>query len=384
MSPARTRPTLQAARTRPSRRAVIGAALVAAVVIAAGVIAIPRPPALSTEITGDAALAERVTELLDGQSGARDHLVVAVIEQGDGEAADSVTTAGFGADADTEFEIGSVSKTITAALFAQAIVLGEVGATDTVGDHLPMGDSPAADVTLEELVSHRSGLPSIDMRPGQLVGSLWAQLRGVDPYAAEPGAVVEAARAATLSDRGQVAYSNMGMALLGQVLASAASMPYEQLVAERVAGPFDLPATSVPTTADALADGAPTGYGPGGRPQGAWTLGSYAPAGGVRSTLTDMTTYAQVLLDGDTSAVEALEPRFDAGDGQRIGWAWFTTPVSTGDGGEVDVTWHNGMTGGFASMVALDRDGGRAVVVLSDTAVSVDDLAFDLLVGGAS
>ena len=37
------------------------------------------------------------------------------------------------------------------------------------------------------------------------------------------------------------------------------------------------------------------------------------------------------------------------------------------------------MTGGYASFVGFDRDSDRAVVVLSSSAVSLDDLAFELL-----
>ena len=55
----------------------------------------------------------------------------------------------------------------------------------------------------------------------------------------------------------------------------------------------------------------------------------------------------------------------------RIGAAWF----ETADG----ITWHNGGTGGFSSFLGLDRAGQRAVIVLSSTASSVDELGMGLL-----
>jgi CubicO group peptidase (beta-lactamase class C family) len=45
------------------------------------------------------------------------------------------------------------------------------------------------------------------------------------------------------------------------------------------------------------------------------------------------------------------------------------------------VTWKTGLTGGFTSKIILDRANGRAVIVLSNTAASVDDAANRLLVG---
>lgn len=57
----------------------------------------------------------------------------------------------------------------------------------------------------------------------------------------------------------------------------------------------------------------------------------------------------------------------------QIRCAWLTNP----DG----ITWHNGMTGGFVSFVGFQRERSRAVVGLSNTAVSVGVLALSLLVG---
>ncbi len=361
-----------------SRRglAAIGAGVL---VLGLGALAIPHPPSLSTEVSGDDALAARIAELAGDTPGARDRMAVAVIDGGD------VTMAGFGVDGTTEFEIGSVSKTFTAGLFAEAIARGEVAPDDRVGDHLDLGDAPVADATLEELASQRSGLPRIDARLLTTGRSLLASLTGADPYAPGADEVLEAARAASLDNRGEVAYTNLGMALLGQALAAAAGLDYATLVEERIAGPLGLGDTRTPVVASALGQDAPTGYSSGGRPVAAWTLGSYAPAGGVRSTLDDMTVYAQAMLDGDATAAEALDARFPAGDDREIGWAWFTSTVDRTElgpdagTGTLDITWHNGMTGGFASMVALDRESDRAVVVLSNSAVDVDALAFTLL-----
>ena len=92
------------------RRKILGV-LAAAAVLACGLLAAPWGPRLSGDVSGDAALAEAVRPLLKNPA---DRISVAYIEDGD------VRFAGFGADEQTEFEIGSVSKTFTAALLARS------------------------------------------------------------------------------------------------------------------------------------------------------------------------------------------------------------------------------------------------------------------------
>ena len=331
----------------------------AALVVLLGVVFMPRPPQVSTDTTGDSALIEQVRPMLvAGQH----HLSIAVID------GNEVTTAGFGATDDTEYEIGSVTKTITASLFADSIRRGEVRADTRLGDLLDVTGA-LADVTLGQLATQSSGLPSLSSSPYALVESALANLRADDPYPFDLERLLSDASGTPLGEP-VYRYSNLGFALLGQALAAAAGTDYSSLATKRIFIDIGMPGSSVPTTVGDLADDAPTGYSASGRASDAWTLDAYAPAGSVRSTLDDMVTYVQAQLDGTAPGVNATEPRADATGETRIGYAWHIT-----DG----VTWHNGMTGGFASWVGFDRDTGRAVVVLSDSAIPVDDIGFELV-----
>jgi CubicO group peptidase (beta-lactamase class C family) len=356
---------------RPTRIRLIAAGA-AVVVLAGGVLAAPRPPTLSTTATGDPTLATSLTAGAAREPGARDTLAGAVIDP------DGVTFAGLGADENTEFEIGSITKTFTALLLAQAVERGEVTLDDQAGDYLDLAGSAAAEVTLGELSSHRSGLPRIATAPSALATSLWSSYRGSDPYPYDLDALTGHARAAALTDRGTVAYSNLGVALLGQALAAAADTDYADLLHERIFDPLGMTDTSLPATPDALAADARTGYTVAGRPADAWTMHAYAPAGGIRSTIADMARYAQALLDADPALgvdpARMLDPQGDPDDGPLIGLAWFTQAPEDGT-----ATWHNGGTGGFTSMIALDRESNRAVIVLGNTGASVDAVAMTIL-----
>ena len=90
-----------------------------------------------------------------------------------------------------------------------------------------------------------------------------------------------------------------------------------------------------------------------------------------------MVRYARALLDGTAPGMAALTPRWDAGNGSRVGYAWNTAEVA----GRT-VTSHGGATAGFCTAIAIDRANQRAVIILSNTKVPVEQAALTLLVGG--
>lgn len=347
------------------RRSAVALAL-AAIIALLGVLARPSPPSLSTSVTGNAALAARARPLLHG---ALDRVSIAVID------GSTVTYAHFGADEHTQYEIGSLTKTFTASLLADAIRRGEVTADTKVGALLPLGGAPIAEVTLAELASHRSGLSAQGMQLGDTIPFLLRYARHHNPFVQDAEGVLAIARNATLTNRGGFAYSNLGVALLGHALAAAARMDYAQLVQERVFTPLGMAESSLPLTIENLPAGAPSGYSAAGIAEAPWAIDGWAPAGGVRSSAADMVRYAQALLAGSAPGMDALTPRWQVG-ALQVGYVW-TTQEAQGH----SVTYKNGLTGGFTSKIVLDRANHRAVIVLSNTAAEVDTAANSLLVG---
>ena len=150
--------------------------------------------------------------------------------------------------------------------------------------------------------------------------------------------------------------------------------------------PLGAGGTTVPVSAAELGPRDLSGETVGGRHASPWVGGAIAPAGGVRSDITDMATIARALLTGNAPGVDALAPKapFPPDPGERIGWAWFTTPAP---GSGRPVVWHNGGTGGFTAFLGLDRETQVGVVVLSAVGESsnhVTEAGFTLLerIGG--
>ncbi|SHN74805.1 serine hydrolase domain-containing protein [Cryptosporangium aurantiacum] len=352
-----------------TRLVPIRVAVLAAVGVLASALALliaPSPHRLGADRSGEPDLAARVTDVVDGEETGYRGLSVAFV---DGARVETATVGDLAGG--PRFEIGSVAKPFTGMLLADLIADGVVRPDETLRDVLPevRFDDPAVGaVTLAELASHRSGLPRLGGGPTQVFRSAWAALRGANPYGEDVDDILrQAAETSVGGGRGDVRYSNFGMALLGQALAARTGTPYTELVTERVLRPLGMNDTTL-TGADSA-----RGSTASGRPVEAWSGVGYAPAGtGVRSTAADLAKLVTALLDGSAPGADAATPRF-ADDESRIGYAWFTD-----DG----ITWHNGGTRGFRSYVGFDRDSGRGVVVLGNTDRDVDWIGRRLLGDG--
>src|SRR5699024_9939836 len=272
-----------------------------------------------------------------------------------------------GADEHTEFEIGSITKTFTAALFADAIDRGEIDADTRLGEVWPDLEGKVAEVSLESIAMQRSGLPAQKPWSGFADGltSILANYVRADPYRAAPSDVVAGLDRVEVGDE-EPEYSNFGFAVLGQALTEVTGQDYAELVRTRITEPLGMDETQVPDSPEGLSHG----FTASGLPAAPWTLGGHAPAGAIRSSAHDMSIWLRAVRDGTAPGAAAAQPRTDFDDSDRIGWAWFTTKHRS-----PNLTWHNGGTGGYRSFLGFSAETGRGVIVLSDSANWVDAAA---------
>lgn len=283
-------------------------------------------------------------------------------------------------DADTVFQIGSITKTFTATLLAEAVDDGSVKLDTPVSKLLPGFSIPSRDgkpITLGELAMQDSGLPRL---PTNL-----APANPHDPYAGYDGDKLKAFLAGYALPRdpgSQYEYSNLGVGLLGFALAQRAGTNYADLVRARIFKPLGM-ASSSATFAEPLDPRWATGHDGNGQPAQPWHLDALAGAGAINSSGADMLRYLEANM-GDAAGRlhEAMQsahtPRRDVGANERIGLVWMTRHDKEGD-----VVWHNGMTGGYASFIGFTADGKRGVVILTNIARSVDELGFATLLDDA-
>jgi CubicO group peptidase (beta-lactamase class C family) len=286
---------------------------------------------------------------------------------------EGVRVASIGTGLGNDFEIGSISKGLTGMLYVDAVERGEVEPNSRLGEHLPLGNVPAAGVTLQSLTVHRSGLPRLprSAQPFRRTLDLWR--KGTNPYGEDLDQLITQARKVAVGAK-RPRYSNFGFELLGHALAGAADTDYTSLVRRRIAEPLKLDSVYVPSGPAELRPGALIGQSRGGRTREPWTGQAIGPAGGIRASIADMARLASALLDSTASGIAALDPVASMARNTRIGAGWVITEIE----GRT-VTWHNGGTGGFRSWLGIDREAGHGVVVLTATSGSVDHHGFRLL-----
>lgn len=278
-------------------------------------------------------------------------------------------------DERTLFEIGSITKVFNGILLADRVAERKVSLDDPLAKHLPSRVAVPAgesrDVSLLDLVTHRSGLPRMppNFRPKDVqdpyvdygVEQLYEAFEDIE-LATEPGEAYE--------------YSNLATGLLGHVLARASETDdYAALLKRRVLDPLGLTSTGINFGQDSkrLAS-VYTGIGKPAKP---WRFDVLAPAGAIRSSMADMLAFVDANLG---LRCQEFQPILDAArrirteSEPRVALGWHVLKID-----ETDVWWHNGGTGGSCSFVGIVPDQTIGVVVLSNSARSVDELAIKLL-----
>ena len=203
------------------------------------------------------------------------------------------------AHADSIFEIGSVTKTLTGLALAQLAAQGKVRLDEPVRpllfpNNLAAG-SVSGEITLLDLVTHRSGLPSV---PGNLVPT-----DPGNPFADyNPVALREffASRGTQRPEDAKYSYSSFGIALLGFALAQREGVTYSQLIKTEITGPLRMNDTMFALSPEdgrrvvqghsANLDPVEAGLGEGG---------IFAGAVGAKSTVGDLLIYLDANLHPD-------------------------------------------------------------------------------------
>lgn len=281
---------------------------------------------------------------------------------------------------DTQFEIGSISKTFNGLLLAESINAGKVALTDSAASHLLPQDDPAqaslAKITLLSLVTHYSGLPRLPFNIGANPDG------NADPYADyNRDDLIEALRqhGPTAPVGLTFAYSNYGAAVLGEALANAWGATYEEALQTHVLTPLGMKETSLAM----MGRTAPAGLAPGhaGAAQtGNWHFKVFAPAGALLSSPRDLSLFLQAALGYadsplNASLTESTKPQMPVESmGGDVGLGWLLAKD-----GDQSAAWHNRGTGGYRSFLGFSRTSGKGIAVLTNRSTSVDKLGFDLL-----
>lgn len=272
----------------------------------------------------------------------------------------------------TQYRIGSITKTFVAVQVMQLRDAGLLSLGTTV-DALVAG-TPIGDRTVGQLLGHVSGLRA------ETTGDWWERSPGrqwselVGPLG--PEAVPHQAGR-------RFHYSNVGFAVLGEVVSRIRGLPWADALRRDVLAPLGLQRTSTDAEPPAAQGLAVHPWTPVVLTEPAPDYAAMAPAGQLWSTVADLSVLARFLL-GDTGDVlsadtvaEMAEP--GAVDTQEQGSAYgLGLQILSVEGRKF--VGHGGSVPGFLAAVFVDPEERSGVVTLANATNGLSgDLTIELM-----
>jgi CubicO group peptidase (beta-lactamase class C family) len=265
---------------------------------------------------------------------------------------------------DTVFEIGSITKVFTTLLLQDLVERGDMKLDDPVSRYLPdtvkMPSRNGKQITLIQLASHSSGLPrdAANATPKDKENQ-WADYTPQQLYAFLSGYTL------TRDPGEKWEYSNLGVGLLGHVIALKAGSDYETLVLDRICRPLKMDSTRITLTPELKARLA-KGHTTAGEPAVNMEFQTLLGNGALRSTANDMLKFLSANCGLTQSDLKTAMEKTRAVqiEHQALGW-------SRDDSGNF---WKNGGTYGYRCDAGFNPEKHRGVIVLSNSRSDDDEI----------
>ena len=265
---------------------------------------------------------------------------------------------GVEATADTQYRVGSITKTFTAAAIMQLRDAGKLDLEDTLDKHV---EGAAHAPTIRRLLSHASGLQR------ETQDDSWLTL-----HFAPPEELLETLGRAemVLPSGARFHYSNLAFALLGIVVERVSGMVYMDYVRERLFEPLGL-------TRVGFDPEQPAAKGYLGQPyaDGVWDTidvetGAWASAGQLWGTVGDLCRWGAFLADPDEAVLAkktAEEMRTVQVIAEHDRWlAGYGLGLGLRRDGERILVGHTGSMPGFIAVLYVSPKEKTGVAVLTN------------------
>lgn len=181
-------------------------------------------------------------------------------------------------------------------------------------------------------------------------------------------------------------YSNSGIAVLGNVLADLNKTSYETLLKDKLLMPLQMENTQIELKEEQKNQFA-IGHTKTGKVTPHWHFNSMAPAGGLSSSASDLVKFIKANLNSSDKVLsnafeQVQQSRIDAPKSKlnrstTIGYGWHISILN--EASNQPLIWMNGGTGGFRSFVGFIKDTNTGIVILSNSANSVDEMAIEIM-----
>ncbi|MGI4893504.1 MAG: serine hydrolase domain-containing protein [Janthinobacterium lividum] len=275
----------------------------------------------------------------------------------------------------TQYRIGSITKSFVAAGVVRAREDGLVDLDDPIGAHLPELSGELGRRSVGQFLGQAAGIQAETDGPWweRTPGGDWRQLAGILGDSA-------------LRHRAGVRfhYSNLGFAVLGELLGRVRDSTWHEVVAEQFLVPLGMTRTSLRPDGSAAQGFAVHPWADVVLPEPEHDAGAMAPAGQLWSSVSDLARWAGVVAGRSgvlqPASVELMREAQVVDDARGAGW-------STGYGLGLQL-WntngrryagHSGSMPGFVAMLRVDIATADAVLAMTNSTTGFGDLPVRLL-----
>ena len=272
----------------------------------------------------------------------------------------------------------SITKTFVAVAVLRLRDEGKLDLSDPVGQYLDAAD--VSHLTVGQLLSQTSGLRA------ETSGPWWERTPGSSYEALTEGSLGPDAR--RLRPGRQFHYSNVGFALLGQVVTKVHGRPWHDVVADELLTPLGMTRTTTRPQMPHATGFAVHPHADLLLPEPEHDAMAMAPAGQLWTTVADLARWAGFLAGkgpgGLLSAASLAEMREPIGIDDTAGQPWaqgYGLGLQLWNEGGRRSHGHTGSMPGFVGILKIDTASGDAAIALcnSTSGFGVSSFAADLL-----
>ncbi len=276
------------------------------------------------------------------------------------------------------FEIGSITKVFTSILLSDLIRKEQATLSETLQNQFDFTLKNGGDIQLLQLANHTSGLPRITTNYETV------DFNPKDPYANYTPELLEAYLENEVVLNNSIGtkfeYSNLGMGLLGYILSEKAEQTYEDFIQKVIFQPLQM-TNSTTLLSNVNETQLVSGLDANGNTTSNWNFtNASVGAGGIKSSIIDLEKFTRKNFEDDSVYNLPQTPTYTIDNGLTIGLGWH---ILNDEG--FTILFHTGGTGGYRSILTMDKNNKKAVIVLSNVSAfnvnheQIDQLCLSLL-----
>ena len=277
---------------------------------------------------------------------------------------------------ESTFEIGSITKVFTSTLLSRFVTDKKIKLNDDINDYLNISINNGTKITFKKLANHTSGLPRL---PSNLD---LTKVNPQNPYKEynKQELVEYLTKDLIISQKSKYEYSNLGAGLIGYTLSEIENISYDSLLRTKIFSKYNMLNTT--TDLNKVNGKLVKGQDASGNEVSNWELSVLAGAGGILSTVEDLSKFAIAQFDCSNKELKLTRQKtFEINDNMSIGLGWHIIKSKSGS----ILNWHNGGTGGYSSSMAIDMKSKNGIIILSNVSAfnpkkeNIDKLCFELI-----